>query len=343
VAFPGSTSGTTTVQATAVAGTTTFTLPATTGTGALQGDTHYVGTTAVTLNRASANQGLTGISSVAFPGSTSGTITVLPAAVAGTNTFTLPAATGTAALQADVHYIGTTSIALNRASASQTLTGVSIDGNAATASAINANNLTGNTLNSGVTASSLTSIGTLSSLNVSGSINGVQIIGTTPVNSGSTGGIAIKEPASGTQTNAYIQFVNNAYTAQRGVIYTDTASNMSITPGSGNLYVYSNIYATQIQLSSDRNLKENLIPISSALPKVKSLTGYTYNRIGSDKIEMGVIAQEVELVAPELVSEDKEGMLTVSYPNMVALLIEAVKEQSAEIAALKEQVKELRG
>jgi hypothetical protein len=59
---------------------------------------------------------------------------------------------------------------------------------------------------------------------------------------------------------------------------------------------------------------------------------------------MGVIAQEVLKVAPELVSENEDdGMLSVSYQNMVALLIEAVKEQSIKIASLEEQVKELRG
>jgi hypothetical protein len=58
---------------------------------------------------------------------------------------------------------------------------------------------------------------------------------------------------------------------------------------------------------------------------------------------MGVVAQEVQAIAPELIIENEEGTLAVAYANMVALLIEAVKEQSAEIAALKEQVEELRG
>lgn len=63
------------------------------------GDTHYVGTTAVALNRASANLALTGISSVTLPGSTSGTAQIIPTAVAGTGTvITLPATTGTVAL-----------------------------------------------------------------------------------------------------------------------------------------------------------------------------------------------------------------------------------------------------
>lgn len=66
------------------------------------GDTTYVGTTAVALNRTSANQALTGISSVQLPGSTSGNITVQAAATAGTNTITFPASTGTVALTSDL-------------------------------------------------------------------------------------------------------------------------------------------------------------------------------------------------------------------------------------------------
>ena len=64
--------------------------------------TTFVGTTSIALNRTSAAQGLTGISSVALPGATSGTITVQPASIAGTNTITLPAATGTVALTSDI-------------------------------------------------------------------------------------------------------------------------------------------------------------------------------------------------------------------------------------------------
>jgi hypothetical protein len=66
------------------------------------GDTTYVGTTAVALNRTSANQALTGVSSVQLPGSTSGTVTVQPSAVTGSHTITLPAATGTVALTSDL-------------------------------------------------------------------------------------------------------------------------------------------------------------------------------------------------------------------------------------------------
>jgi hypothetical protein len=98
VQLPGATSGAITLTPVAVAGTTAITLPATSGTVALQGDTTFIGTTSVALNRTSANLPLTGISSVQLPGATSGTITLTPTATAGTNTITLPAATGTVAL-----------------------------------------------------------------------------------------------------------------------------------------------------------------------------------------------------------------------------------------------------
>jgi hypothetical protein len=103
----------------------TINLPNNSGTVALVADTTFIGTTSVALNRSSANLALTGISSVALPGSTSGTITLQPTATAGTNTITLPASTGTVALQTDITFIGTTSVALNRSSANLALTGIS--------------------------------------------------------------------------------------------------------------------------------------------------------------------------------------------------------------------------
>ena len=66
---------------------------------ARRADTHYIGTTAVALNRASANLALTGITSITLPGSTSGTAQIIPTAAAGTGTvITLPASSGTIAL-----------------------------------------------------------------------------------------------------------------------------------------------------------------------------------------------------------------------------------------------------
>ena len=349
----------------------------------------FIGTTSVALNRTTANLALTGITSVAFPGSTSGTTTVQASAAAGTTTFTLPATTGTAALVGNTFFVGTTSIANNRASASQTLTGVSIDGNAGTvtngittsnytsysptltgggASGNWGINITGNaatattaTTTSG-NAATATSAGFATFLNSAVSSTAAGNIGAR-INSGfweqSAPTTANGWPVNGSwyhlitsthsntgnyysmqiagsffdNSNFYIRAVNGG-----GGAWTPIITGVGGQTISGNLTL-----SGTLTINSDARLKENLTPLTGALDKVKALTGYNYNRIGSDKLEMGVVAQEVQKVAPELVLEDKEGTLSVAYQNMVALLIEAVKEQSAEIAALKEQVEELKG
>lgn len=85
-------------------------------------------------------------------------------------------------------------------------------------------------LNEKASLSGATFTGAISgtSATLSGSVSATQIIGTTPVNSGSTGGVAVKAPASGTQTSAYIQFVNNAYNAQWGSIEATSAGVMNL-------------------------------------------------------------------------------------------------------------------
>ena len=88
--------------------------------------------------------------------------------------------------------------------------------------------------------------------------------------------------------------------------------------------------------SSDERLKKNIEPIDSALDKVKSLNGIYFNWIDESKPNknIGLIAQNVQSVVPELVS--CEGTyLTVNYAQMVAVLIEAIKEQQQQIDELK--------
>ena len=103
---------------------------------ALRADTTYVGTTAIALNRSSANLALSGISSVTLPGSTSGTIQIIPTAVAGTGTLlTLPATTGTLITSGDSGTVTTTMLAgsiPNAKLANSTISGVSLGGNLGT-------------------------------------------------------------------------------------------------------------------------------------------------------------------------------------------------------------------
>jgi hypothetical protein len=86
---------------------------------------------------------------------------------------------------------------------------------------------------------------------------------------------------------------------------------------------------------SDARAKENIKTIDSALEKVNKLRGVEFNKIGEEKTCIGVIAQEVEEVLPEVVETDDNGMKAVAYGNMVGLLIEAMKEQQKQIDELK--------
>jgi len=94
--------------------------------------------------------------------------------------------------------------------------------------------------------------------------------------------------------------------------------------------------------SSDERLKENVASIENAVEKVEAIGGYTYNwipmegvHVYGDMKDVGVIAQEIEKVLPELVSDRENGYKAVKYDKLTAVLIEAVKELSERVKALE--------
>jgi hypothetical protein len=93
---------------------------------------------------------------------------------------------------------------------------------------------------------------------------------------------------------------------------------------------------------SDARVKENVNTIEGALNKVLHLRGVSYNKIGETDKKVGVIAQEVLEVLPEVVSEDLQGMYSVAYGNIVGVLIEAMKEQQSQIEELKAEIQKLK-
>ena len=89
---------------------------------------------------------------------------------------------------------------------------------------------------------------------------------------------------------------------------------------------------------SDERLKANIETISDALDKVSQMRGVTFDRVDFDgERQMGVIAQEVEKIVPEVVREDKseDKIKSVAYGNLIGLLIEAVKDLKNEVDELK--------
>jgi hypothetical protein len=101
--------------------------------------------------------------------------------------------------------------------------------------------------------------------------------------------------------------------------------------------------------TSDKRLKENIKPLDSALEKVLKISGVSFDWKelteeekktihGNEGHDVGVIAQEIEEVLPEVVTERDSGYKAVKYEKIVPLLIEAIKEQQQQINKLEEKL-----
>jgi len=155
------------------------------------------------------------------------------------------------------------------------------------------------------------------------------------LNAGATGGgITI---ASGTfsilgSAETMATFVDDGAVS----LYYDNA--VKLATASGGVNVTGTLTATtEVTVSSDVRFKSNIETIDSALDKVKAMRGVYFDKHGAeDKRSVGVIAQEMQKVMPEVVvtddTEDKH--LSVAYGNLVGVLIEAVKELSEEVEKL---------
>ena len=126
----------------------------------------------------------------------------------------------------------------------------------------------------------------------------------------------------------------------------DVGGNVGIgttNPGE-RLEVNGNVKASAFLYSSDINLKQNIQNIPNALQKIQQLNGVYFQWKESGKDGVGVIAQDIEKVFPELVATDPNtGLKSVSYGNLVAPLIEAIKEQQKQIDELKAEIEVLKG
>lgn len=96
-----------------------------------------------------------------------------------------------------------------------------------------------------------------------------------------------------------------------------------------------------IYVASDRSLKDNIKPISSALDKLLQIDGVSYRLKASGQNTMGVIAQDVEKVMPELVTKGPDGLRMVNYNGLTGALLQAVHELAAQNKALRERVEKL--
>ena len=193
---------------------------------------------------------------------------------------------------------------------------------------------------SGITGSSITTsgTGTFGGLNVNSSqfsVGGGNVTSNAPVtiNYGSGGALSVNSGSniyaikimdgstmrSAIGSNSTYPFLCSAVIGSQ-IIYADNSGNFT---AAGNITAYS-----------DARLKENVKTITDAIGIVRALRGVRYDRIDTGEAGIGVIAQEMQKIVPEVVKE-VDGTLTVAYGNLVGLLIEAVKELSDRVRKLE--------
>ena len=133
------------------------------------------------------------------------------------------------------------------------------------------------------------------------------------------------------------------YFATTGTTIIDSGNEIAIqSNGANKFHIATNGTCTasgDLAAFSDITLKEDIYQIENALEKVNKLRGVHFTRKATKEKEIGVVANEVEKIIPELVNEQEDAELgtikTMKYANTVGLLIEAVKELSKQVEQLK--------
>ncbi len=156
-------------------------------------------------------------------------------------------------------------------------------------------------------------------------------------------GVAIGSDVQAFNTN--LTAINQALVTTSDVQFDSFGVGTAASGTTGEIRATNDVTAFY---SSDQRLKENITNIDNAVDIVKQLNGVRYDwteayiesKGGEDgtfvrKQDIGVIAQEVEKVFPEIVAENSGGYKAVKYERLVAVLIEAIKELSEEVARLK--------
>lgn len=136
----------------------------------------------------------------------------------------------------------------------------------------------------------------------------------------------------GTNNNERVRITNTGF------------MGVGTTSPSYTLHVAGNIYATQdVTAFSDARVKTNLNRIENSLECVNKWNGYRYERtdLTTNRKYIGLVAQEVEPDAPELIYEDADGFKSIAYQNMAAYFVEAIKELTEKNKQLEQRIQAL--
>jgi hypothetical protein len=199
------------------------------------------------------------------------------------------------------------------------------------------------------TISGITLGSNLATLTIGTGLSGTSYNGSTGVTIANTGVTSItagtgvsRDSATGTVTIS----IGQAVATSDNVRFASIGVGMAASGTSGRIDAANDIVAFS---TSDVRLKENIKPIENALDKISKISGNTYDWRaefkdvhGYEGNDVGVIAQEVEAVLPQLVQDRDNGYKAVKYDKLVALLIEGIKEQQTQIHNLTLEIENLK-
>lgn len=116
-----------------------------------------------------------------------------------------------------------------------------------------------------------------------------------------------------------------------GTVVTTVSITSGGTTGAAKSDIYAVLLADSFNSASDLKLKKNVVTIDRALDKLDAMRGvyHDWNDESNKEHAVGVIAQEVQTAFPELVHEGSDGYLSVNYPKLTAVLLQAIKELKA--------------
>ena len=192
-----------------------------------------------------------------------------------------------------------------------------------------ATNLTSQQLNvSGITTLGVTSVTNLTAQQLN--VYGITTLGVTSV----TNLTAQQLNVSGITTLG-VTSTTNLTSQQLNVSGITTLGILTV----GNIYSSGIITATDFNSASDINLKENIQRIDNPIDKIIKIDGVRFDWKSDNKPSMGVIAQNIEEVLPELVNGEESK--TVNYNGIIGLLIECVKTQQEQIDELNKRLDDL--
>lgn len=136
--------------------------------------------------------------------------------------------------------------------------------------------------------------------------------------------------------------VSKLFTTTGRIIVNNTTQSTNPTNGSitttGGLGVAldgnfgGNVYGNRFISTSDATLKENIIPLNDSLSKVRQIECYKYNFINDDKLDYGLLAQQLEDVGLNDLVDNTRGYKGVNYLNLISMLIDSIKELDRRVA-----------